>query len=46
MVGVIVGEFVAADQGAGYHVLEAAQQYDPAGLRPGRVNGARRAARR
>jgi NitT/TauT family transport system permease protein len=32
MIGVIVGEFVAADQGVGYYVLEATQQYDPAGL--------------
>lgn len=32
MIGVIVGEFVAADQGLGYYVLEATQQYDPAGL--------------
>lgn len=32
MIGVIVGEFVAADQGVGYYVLQATQQYDPAGL--------------
>jgi NitT/TauT family transport system permease protein len=32
MIGVIVGEFVAADQGVGYYVLEATQQYNPAGL--------------
>lgn len=32
MIGVIVGEFVAADKGVGYYVLEATQQYDPAGL--------------
>ena len=32
MIGVIVGEFVAADQGVGYYVLQSTQQYDPAGL--------------
>jgi NitT/TauT family transport system permease protein len=32
MIGVIVGEFVAADQGVGYYVLQATQEYDPAGL--------------
>jgi NitT/TauT family transport system permease protein len=32
MIGVIVGEFVAADQGVGYYALEATQQFDPAGL--------------
>jgi ABC-type nitrate/sulfonate/bicarbonate transport system permease component len=37
MIGVIVGEFVAADQGVGYYVLEATQQYDPAGLFAGIV---------
>jgi NitT/TauT family transport system permease protein len=34
---VIVGEFVAADQGVGYYVLEATQQYDAAGLFAGIV---------
>lgn len=37
MIGVIVGEFVAADQGVGYYVLEATQQYDAAGLFAGIV---------
>lgn len=37
MIGVIVGEFVAADKGVGYYVLEATQQYDPAGLFAGIV---------
>jgi NitT/TauT family transport system permease protein len=37
MIGVIVGEFVAADQGVGYYVLEATQQYNPAGLFAGIV---------
>ncbi|HLI38186.1 MAG TPA: ABC transporter permease [Streptosporangiaceae bacterium] len=32
MIGVIVGEFVAADKGVGYYALEATQQYDAAGL--------------
>lgn len=37
MIGVIVGEFVAADKGVGYYVLEATQQYDAAGLFAGIV---------
>lgn len=32
MIGVIVGEFIAADQGVGYFVLQATQQFDSAGL--------------
>lgn len=32
MIGVIVGEFIAADQGIGYFVLQATQQFDSAGL--------------
>lgn len=32
MIGVIVGEFVAGDQGVGYYSLEATQQFDAAGL--------------
>ncbi len=32
MIGVIVGEFIAADQGVGYYVLQATQQFDAAGL--------------
>lgn len=32
MIGVIVGEFVAADQGIGYYALESTQNFDPAGL--------------
>lgn len=32
MIGVIVGEFVASDQGVGYYVLQATQEYDAAGL--------------
>ena len=37
MIGVIVGEFVAADHGVGYYVLESTQQYDAAGLFAGIV---------
>lgn len=37
MIGVIVGEFVAADQGVGYYVLQSTQQYDAAGLFAGIV---------
>lgn len=37
MIGVIVGEFVAADKGVGYYVLQATQQYDAAGLFAGIV---------
>lgn len=32
MIGVIVGEFIAADRGVGYFVLQATQQFDSAGL--------------
>lgn len=32
MIGVIVGEFIAADKGVGYYVLQATEQYDAAGL--------------
>ncbi len=32
MIGVIVGEFIAADKGVGYFVLQATQQFDSAGL--------------
>ena len=32
MIGVIVGEFIASDQGVGYYVLQATQQFDAAGL--------------
>lgn len=32
MIGVIVGEFIAADRGVGYYVLQATQQFDSAGL--------------
>lgn len=37
MIGVIVGEFVAADRGVGYYVLQSTQQYDAAGLFAGIV---------
>lgn len=37
MIGVIVGEFVAADRGLGYYVLQSTQQYDAAGLFAGIV---------